>query len=117
MALRPQSIIRRVRGISSTQEKAIRDYLQGSVRAWVAVSANKGKQFAARDLVGGVNFDWSNTPLQALYDKHISAGKTPSNAVKAAGRDLGWLLKSVLCADTRQFVVGDAGKANGYTWV
>lgn len=118
MALIPKSRIYKVRGITSAEEKAIKDYLQGAVRTWCA-AANKGKQFAARTLVGGINCDWRKTPLDALYQKHLKKGKRPQDANKAAGRDLGWLLKAVLNddKDNRQFKVGDAGKANGYTWI
>ena len=116
MSLTPKSRIYRVRGITSAQEQAIRDYLQGAVRTWCA-AGKKGRQFAARDLVGGINYDWRKTPLDALYQKHIQKGKNHQDAVKAAGRDLGWLLKAVLNEDDRMFKVGDAGRAKGYTWI
>ncbi len=117
MALSPRSRVNKVRGISSSDEKAIKDYLQGAVRAWVVVESNRGKQFAARDLVGGPNHDWRGTPPEALYQKHSSRGKTHKEAIKAAGRDLGWLLKAVLDEDKkRNYKVGRAGRVNGYTW-
>ena len=118
MALIPTSLIRKVRGITSAEEKSIKDYLQGSVRTWCA-AGTKGKQFAARDLVGGINYYWGGTPLDALYQKHIRKGKTQQDAIKAAGRDLGWLLKAVLNddKDKRKFKVGNAGRVNGYTWI
>ncbi len=51
-----------------------------------------------------------------LYDKHIKAGKDDELAIKAAGIDLGWIVKSLLAADRRTFVVVKEGLVNQYRW-
>lgn len=68
-------------------------------------------------LVGGENFQWKGTPLHVLYEKHIKAGKGRKSAIKAAARDLGWLVKSVLSEDKRTFEVGKGGLVRTYRWV
>jgi hypothetical protein len=75
------------------------------------------EQFAARDLVGGENFEWQGTPLIVLYEKHINLGKTNESAIEDAGKDLGWLLKAVLVDDKRHFEAGRSGLSAGYRWV
>jgi hypothetical protein len=56
MALLPPSEIRQVTGITLEQELLMRAFLQGAVYSWV--KNRTGEQFAARDLVGGENFEW-----------------------------------------------------------
>lgn len=76
------------------------NYLQGLVYVWCK---NEGSRwFSARDL-GGVNFDWNGTPLQALYDYHQRRRVDHNQAIKRAGIDDGWLLKEVLSEDRRSF--------------
>jgi len=81
------------------------------------VKNRSGEQFAARDLVGGENFEWEGTPLVVLYQKHIDLGKTDEAAISDAAKDLGWLLKAVLHEDKRHFEVGKSGLTAGYRWV
>lgn len=66
--------------------------------------------------MGGENFNWEGTPLYALYQKHIALNKDNDTAIAEAGKDLGWILKSVLHEDKRTFQTLDAGMANGYKW-
>jgi len=115
MALIPPSQIRNVRGIASDKKDLIKAYLQGAVYSWV--KNRKGELFAARDLVGGDNYEWGGTPLSVLYEKHIAMGKDSDGAVQAAAKDLGWLLKSVLHKDKRHFHAGRSGLTAGYKWV
>lgn len=115
MALIPESEIRQVTGLSKEQEALIRAFLQGAVYSWV--KNRKGEQFAARDLVGGDNFEWNGTPLIVLYEKHIALRKDNEDAIEAAAKDLGWLLKSVLHDDKRRFEAGRSGLTAGYKWV
>ncbi len=70
MTLIPSSEIRDVTGLTRQQEGDIRNFLQGAVYTWC--KNRKDEWFALRDLMGGDNYDWSDTPLQVLYDKHIS---------------------------------------------
>ncbi|RWX49440.1 hypothetical protein VU00_12562 [Candidatus Electrothrix marina] len=115
MTLIPESEIRDVHGITEEEKSGIKTYLQGAVYAW---AKNKpDEQFAARDLVGGENNEWSGTPLIVLYEKHLKAGKTSDEAVTAAAKDLGWLLKSVLSKDKRHFKAGRSGLTAGYRWI
>ena len=114
MSLVPPSELREVRGITEDQELLIKAFLQGAVYSWA--KNRKGDQFAARDLVGGDNFEWGGTPLIVLYDKHVALGKDNESAIKAAAKDLGWLLKSVLHEDKRHFEAGRSGLTAGYKW-
>lgn len=115
MALNPSSELRGVTGITPTEEAGIRAFLQGAVYAYIKL--HRRDPFAARDLVGGVNFDWDGTPLLPLYEKHVNQGKSSPNAIEAAGRDLGWLLKSVLAEDKRTFISSKAELVSHYEWV
>lgn len=72
-------------------------YLQGAVHSFC--KNNPGVAFSLRDLVGGENKDWRETPLQPIYDYHISLGKTKEKAKRQAAIDAGWLLKAVLAEE------------------
>ena len=115
MTLIPPSKVRDVHGITDHQKDLIKAYLQGAVYSWV--KNRSGEQFAARDLVGGENFEWQGTPLIVLYEKHINLGKTNDSAIEDAGKDLGWLLKAVLENDKRHFEISRSGLTAGYRWV
>jgi len=112
--IHPESEIRRVSGISDEEENLIRAYLQGAVYIWVRDRA--GEVFAARDLVGGRNFEWEGTPLYVLYQKYENT-RSVDEAIDAAAKDLGWLLKAVLAEDKRNFNVTRSGLTAGYSWV
>jgi len=101
MALQPSSDSRNVTGIMEEERRRICDFLQGAVYTWC--NARPDDCFSARDFLGRLNADWSNTPMIVLYNKHIDQGKDESQAVDAAGKDAGWLLKSVLREDKRTF--------------
>jgi hypothetical protein len=114
MTLNPQSELRDVSGISDAEKDSIKAFMQGAVYCWV--KNRKDEQFAVRDLMGGENFDWNGTPLQVLFDKHIEAGKDEESAIKAAGIDLGWIVKTVLDEDRRTFEVVKEELVNKYRW-
>lgn len=101
MALLPQSELRDVHGIGDDEKALIKAFMQGATYCWV--KNRKEEPFAVRDLMGGENFDWNGTPLQGLYEKHIDAGQDHESAIEAAGKDLGWLMKTVLHEDKRTF--------------
>lgn len=115
MALVPNGRTRNVR-VAEPARTQIRSFLQGAVYAHIR--ANPQVPFAAFDLVGNTSFDWQWTPLIELYSAHIRRGKSSRKAVKAAGIDLGWLLKSVLRDDQRRFRVtskqGKLGAVRAY---
>ena len=115
MALLKKSKIRNKFGISDDELKAIRNFIQGAIYCWV--KNQKDKFFAVRDLMGGDNYEWEGTPLYCLYKKHINKGKSQEKAIKEAGKDLGWILKSVLNDDKRIFDSCDLGKTKGYKWI
>jgi hypothetical protein len=81
--------VTKVSGLNPSQEQAIKHFLQGAVYAWC--NMNKNIPFMFRDLMGGDNYYWQNTPLEVLYDKH----KDETEAAKDAGK----LLKTVLKED------------------
>ena len=115
MALIPESEVRSVTGITDQQKELAKAYLQGAVYSWIRDRPNE--IFAARDLIGGANFYWEGTPLMPLYEKHVAKGKSNDDAVTAAARDAGWLLKSVLNDDKRNFTIGKSGLTAGYKWI
>jgi len=86
-----------VDGITQYQKKRIKDFLLGAVYAWCNIK--KTKPFFFRDLMGGDNFYWENTPLEVLYEKHRKKIKNSNKAVIEAGKDAGMLLKTVLAKD------------------
>lgn len=90
--------IRKISAKLSLKEMMLaKRYLQGAVHSFC--KNNPGKAFSLRDLVGGENKDWGETPLQPIYDYHISLGKTDEEAKKQAAIDAGWLLKAVLAEE------------------
>lgn len=79
-------------------------FIKGALYQFISDQAEKTDgeiSFCIRDLLGGANADWENTPLQYLYDYHIRKGKTEEEAYAQTARDAGWLLKEVLCNDPR----------------
>ncbi len=112
MTLRPVSQLRNVTGVSESDITAIRYFLQGAVYCWCKNRPNEW--FSLRDLMGGENYYWQGTPLISLYMKH----ETMSNdAVKSAGQDAGWILKSVIAADSRTFETREGNMIREYRWV
>lgn len=88
-----KSELREVYGITNEQRQRIMDFLQGAVYCWC--KNRKDEWFAARDLLGGDNYYWQETPMYALYEK--------SEDVELAAKDAGWLLKMVINSDKRTF--------------
>ena len=113
--LKPPSELRDVTGISDAEKAAIKTFMQGAVYCWI--KNLKGHQFAVRDLMGGENFDWDGTPLYVLFEKHSKQGKSNDAAIEAAGKDLGWLVKTVLSEDKRTFEPNKGGLVSIYRWV
>lgn len=83
--------------LSAKELELAKKYLQGAVHSFC--KNNPGKAFSLRDLVGGENRDWGETPLQAIYEYHVSSGKAKPKAKRQAAIDAGWLLKAVLAAE------------------
>jgi len=112
MTLIPESELREPSGMNVTDRELIRAFMQGAIYCWVK---NRPEEpFAVRDLVGGMNTNWSQTPLQVLYDRHIDSGKTEDDAFDAAAKDIGWIVKTLLSEDRRTFEVDNSGFVNTY---
>lgn len=94
--------------LSPEEMELAKGYLQGAVHSFC--KNNPGAPFSLRELVGGENRDWNATPLQALYDYHITAGKTKDKAKRQAAIDAGWLLKAVLAEDQNRYFVQSQGR-------
>lgn len=108
--------IREVHGIPAEQLCLIRAFIQGLV--YGRLSTCPEDEFTGSDLMGGHNRDWTGTPMIELCRKHIALGKAHTGAVSAAGRDFGWLLKSVLANDVRTFRMEKTeDNCSSYRWV
>lgn len=105
--------LRTVHGITDLERDAIKLFLQGAVYCWCK---NRHQEwFSLRDLMGGENFYWQGTPLLCLFTKHETEGK--DNPTKEAGKDAGWLLKSVVAEDRRTFKTKKEDLIRKYCWV
>ena len=92
--------VRRISAKISAEELALaKAYMQGAVHSFCG--CNGDREFSVRTLFGGTNRDWSDTPLQWIYEYHKSAGKP--DPAEAAAKDVGWLFKQVLLDDVRTF--------------
>jgi hypothetical protein len=112
MALIEKSEVRDVYGINNKQ--SILNFLQGAVYCWC--KNRPDEWFSMRDLMGGDNYYWEGTPLLELYNKHINKGKDWEEAVAAAGKDSGWLLKRVINDDKRRFNTKTEELIRKYRW-
>lgn len=93
---------RAVHGISEQQQRDIMHFLQGSVYCWC--KNRKGEPFAARDLLGGDNYYWQDTPMMALYEYYLNGNNNNHDyAVEEAGKAAGRLLYQLLYYDKREF--------------
>lgn len=90
-------------------KEIIKVYMLGAVNAFCNVKPNES--FSIRILFGGNNRNWGDTPMQKLYDYYIKEGKSEEDAHQSAARDAGWLLKTVLNDDSREFEI--VGKDTG----
>jgi len=111
MSLTEESQLRSVLGISDEEQQRIIDFLQGAVYCWC--KNRKNEWFSLRDLMGGDNYYWQGTPLLPLYTKHEGVNSDP---VKEAGKDGGWLLKSVINSDKRVFETKKEALIRQYRW-
>lgn len=93
--------------ISECEYQRILDYLQGAVYCWCV--ARLDEEFAARNLVGGKNKDWQNTPLQRIYDAYQDT--------EVSKRALGHILKLCLMIDNRNFEMSEHDQAKHYKWI
>lgn len=111
MTINVTSRLQEVKGITNEQKIRVQDFLQGAIYSWCKNRPNEW--FSLRDLVGGENSNWKNTPLMSLYLKH----HPDPNAATSAGKDCGWLLKQVIATDSRIFETRKAGLVRQYRWL
>ena len=112
MALSPNQTVRKISAKISAEEIALaKDYIQNAVHSHC--NSNPDKEFSVRTLFGGDNKDWTDTPLQCIYDyhKYVRMSKDPA---EDAAKDVGWLLKSVLSIDARNFEYAGKNTGNMY---
>ncbi|WP_074870879.1 hypothetical protein [Lysobacter enzymogenes] len=113
MSLLKDSALRSVLGIGPEELKGACMFLQGAVYCWCK---NRPQEwFALRDLMGGENTYWLNTPLAPVYRKH--SGLPDGDAFIAAGKDAGWILKRVIAEDAREFDTRKAELVRQYRWL
>lgn len=101
--------IKEITYLSEAELDKICSYLQGAIYTWCVIKGSE--EFAAKDLVGGVNFEWEDTPLYALYKHYEYIGESSEIAIEKAGQDLGCLLKKTIHNDARNF---SQDKSDGY---
>lgn len=104
--------VRKVSRISPEEERDIMNFLQGAVYCWC--KNRKDEWFSLRDLMGGENYYWDNTPMYKLWKKHEKLGKDDS--VQDAGKDAGWILKKVIKEDKRKFETKEEDMIRKYRW-
>ncbi len=97
--------LKNVSGISNAERTAICAFLQDAVNDWC--TKHNDEWFAARDLLGGDNFNWEETPMNALL---------VNNNVRQASIKAGWLLKHVIHDDTRTFDTRRGRLFRQYRW-
>lgn len=70
-------------------------YLLGLIQGALSMS----KRFSTSDLVGGINTDWTFTPLNPIYMYHVNRNVKCPEA--EAGKDIGRLVKNCMINDVR----------------
>lgn len=105
--------LREVSGISADEERDIMNFLQGAVYCWC--KNRKNEWFSLRDLMGGDNYYWNDTPMIKLWEKHSNLKK--ADPVDEAGKDGGWLLKKVVQKDKRKFETKEEDMIRKYRWI
>jgi hypothetical protein len=111
----PQSNIPKTRNVVLPQPEKdrINDFLQGAVYCWC--KNREQEWFSLRDLMGGDNYDWTHTPLSALYNKQVNEGA--ADPVKEAGKECGRLLIEVIINDARNFETKIEELIRKYHWI
>lgn len=100
--------------IPAVDIEIIKIYIQGAVYSFC--KNNPNSWFSVRTLFGGENTDWSNTPLNKIYNYHIK--EQSNNPLQSSAIDVGRLLKSVLADDkTRVFEMRKGFKTSEYRQV
>jgi hypothetical protein len=106
--------------VKGCELERIEYFLLGAVYCWnnnCKTDKGEPRKFAARDLVGGVNKDWEGTPLLVLSREHKGKARaSKKTAEQEAGKDLGWILYTVLKEDKRRHFKKCPGHVAEYLW-
>ena len=113
MITKGNSELRAVSSSSSDDARDIINFLQGAVYCWC--KNRKDEWFSLRDLMGGENYYWNDTPMIKLWEKHHNLGK--DDPVIEAGKDGGWILKKVIANDKRKFETKEEDMIRKYKWI
>ena len=81
--------------LSTSQKGEIENYIRALIQGY---TQGNDKPFTVSDLVGGIFNDWSDTPLDYIYQYHYK-NRTPQQAVEEAGKDMGRLFKFIMVND------------------
>lgn len=107
------TVRRPVAKLSDDEIALAKAYIQGAVYCFCKNCPDRS--FSARELFGGENTDWSDTPLDSLYKWHKNSGN--DKPVEMAGKDLGWILLQVIVDDKhRKFEIAE-GYTHSYRWI
>lgn len=112
MALLRNSALRVISGMSNSDMERAMDFFQGAVYCWC--KNRPDEWFALRNLMGGENTYWLDTPLAIIYRKY--AHLSDSEAFEAAAKDAGWILKRVISSDKRLFDTEVRELVRHYRW-
>jgi hypothetical protein len=104
-------VIRQVPGLTDEQSKEIRTFFQGAIYCWCKNGPREW--FSLRDLMGGENVLWDDTPLEVLWRRHEHHGK---HGFRAASIEAGRLLQRVLKDDRRTFETMRKNTLCFYRW-
>jgi hypothetical protein len=106
---------RRVNGLAAVDLQQIDAFLLGILNA--RLQANPNDWFSLRDMLGGQNRIWDDTPMQRLYEKQLNNNVPEPAAVKRAGQEAGRLFARVIVADSRRFRTKKDKMIRHYQWV
>lgn len=114
--LRSSPIIRQLEADGCLKE--IEAALQGSVYTIIRNHKGDGFKFALRDLFGGPNWEWSQTPLYPIWKKCLSSKNGDGKgAYRYTARITGLILKNVLIKDRRTFKQESGFGTQCYSWI
>lgn len=87
--------------IDSAQNDAIQKHF---VRLFnVFLNRSPDGVFALSDLMGGHNRDWSDSPMQIVYEKYLNKYNDDKIAYRRSARDAGWFLMHAVENDHKLF--------------
>ena len=116
VTLRGSRIIRQLEAEGLIRE--IETYLNGAVYANIRNHRGDGYKFTFRDLFGGPNWEWSDTPLSPIWELCLADKNGDEDAAyKFSARVAGFILKNVLIKDRRTFKQDSGYATQSYSWV